>query len=220
MAGALLSLQMDQYLYESGGASVADSSRIYYTRTAGPTAEPITLDDAVRHLQLAVGDDNSYVQSLIQVARDVTEGQTGRALMSSTWLAATGEWPRCDLLALSVAPLTAVTAVRYYAEGATTLTTLSASEYVVATAVTPAVIVFGETFTRPALAMRPDAVQITFTAGEANPSLVDPSLKHALRILVRHYYDHPEAVGEKSFTDLPYNLQHLLLSNRVSGWVA
>jgi len=211
---------MDQYLYESGGASVSSESRVYYTRTSGPSVEPLTLDEAVRHLQLAVGDDNAYVQSLIQVARDVAEGQTGRALMNSTWLAATGEWPRCGLLAISVAPLSAVTFVKYYAEGDTVLTTLSASEYVVATAVTPAVIVFGETFTRPSLAARPDAVQITFTAGAANPTLVDPSLKHALRILVRHYYDHPEAVAERTFTDLPYGIQHLLLSNRVAGWVA
>lgn len=195
-------------------------SRIYYSRTAGPTVEPLSIDEAVRHLQLAVGDDNAYVQSLIQVARDVAEGQTGRALMSSTWLAATGEWPRCDLLALSIAPVSAVASIKYYADGETSLTTLNASEYVVATAVTPAVIVFGEAFTRPSLAARPDAVQITFTAGAANPTLVDPSLKHALRILVRHYYDHPEAVAEKSFTELPYGIRHLLLSNRVAGWVA
>ena len=65
-----------------------DANRTYYTRTVAPTSEPLTLDEAVRHLQLAVGDDNSYITSLIQVARDVSENATGRALMTSTWIAA------------------------------------------------------------------------------------------------------------------------------------
>lgn len=194
--------------------------RIHYARTVAPTVEPLTIDEAVRHLQIAVGDDNAYINGLIQVARDVTENATGQALITSTWRAACEEWPSNRRLALTVAPVSAVTFVKYYAEGETELTTVSASNYTVSTAVSPAVITFSEDFDLPDLADRPDAVQVTFTAGNSTSALIPPSLKHAVRVLVRHYYDNPTAVQSAVFTELPLGIRHLLESNRVSGWVA
>jgi uncharacterized phiE125 gp8 family phage protein len=194
--------------------------RIHYARTVPPTTEPLTLDEAVRHLQLAVDNDNSYITALIQTARDVAENATGQVLMASTWRAACETWPTNGRISLTVAPVTAVTFVKYYPKGSTSLTTVNAADYTVSTAVTPAVITFAETFAEPDLAERPDAVQVTFTAGNATAALVAPSLKHALRILVRHYYDHPESVASGSYDELPFGLRHLLESNRVCGWVA
>jgi len=194
--------------------------RLHYARTVAPTSEPLTLDEAVRHLQLAVDNDNSYVTALIQAARDVAENATGQALITSTWRAACETWPRLGRISLTVAPVTAVTAVKYYAEGSSSLTTLDAANYTVSTAVTPAVITFTDDFTAPDLADRPDAVQVTFTAGNATAAAVPPSLKHAIRILVRHYYDHPESVASGTYDELPFGLRHLLESNRVAGWVA
>jgi uncharacterized phiE125 gp8 family phage protein len=194
--------------------------RVYYSRTAAPTVEPLSLDEAVRQLQLAVGDDNAYIQSLISVARDVAENATGRALMSATWLAATCSFPSCNLFSLAVTPASSITSIKYYADGETTLTTLAPSNYIVTTAVSPAVIIFDEDFIAPALASRPDAVQITFMAGAATANLIPPSLKHALRILVRHFYDHPEMMATGTATELPIHLRDLLYQNRVSGWVA
>jgi uncharacterized phiE125 gp8 family phage protein len=210
---------MDIFALYRQAATNADG-RIHYARTVAPTSEPLTLDDAVRHLQLAVTDDTGYVTSLIQVARDVAENATGQALITSTWRGVCETWPRSGRISLAVAPVTAVTSVKYYAEGETALTTVSAANYTVSTTVSPAVITFNDTFTSPALANRPDAVQVTFTAGYASAAAVPPSIKHALRILVRHYYDHPEQIATGAFTELPFNLRHLLESNRVSGWVA
>lgn len=200
--------------------SAQDDTRTYYARTVAPTAEPLTLDEAVRHLQLAVGNDNGYITSLIQVARDVAENATGRALMSSTWVASCASWPCNSLLPLTVSPVSAVVSVKYYADGETSLTTIDAANYSLATTISPAVVIFDEDFDAPDLASRPDAVQVTFTAGAASPAAVPPSLKHALRLLLRHYYDHPEAVGDAKGEDLPFGLRHLLESNRVAGWVA
>ena len=194
--------------------------RVHYTRTVAPTSEAISVDEAVRHLQLAVGDDNSYIQTLIGVARDVSENATGRAVMTSTWLGVMACWPACDAIPLTVGPLTSVSSVKYYAEGETNLTTVDPSNYVVSTSTNPAMVVFTDDFDAPVLANRPDAVQVTFIAGSANPSLVPPSLKHAMRVLIRHYYDHPDAVTNASFTELPFGVRHLLESNRISGWVA
>ncbi len=195
------------------------NQRTHYSRTVAPTTEPLTLDDAVRHLQLAVSDDNAYITALIATARDVTESITGRALITSTWLAVCQDWPE-ECIELIVAPVTAVASVKYYAYGETSLTTVDSADYTVSTAVAPAVITFGEDFDFPELANRPDAVQITFTAGHATATAVPPSLKHALRVMIRHYYDHPETVASGSFNELPFGLKNLLELNRVSGWVA
>lgn len=196
------------------------ASAIYYTRTAQPAVEPISLDEAVRHLQLAAGDDNAYVQALIGVARDVAERATGRAMLTQSWTASMADWPAGGTVPLTVAPLASVASVQYYAEGETELTTLDASNYVVATGTSPAMVVFNEDFDAPSLAARPDAVRINFVAGSTTSSAIDPSLKHAVRILLRHYYDNPEAAASGSFSELPFGLRHLLESHRVAGWVA
>lgn len=200
--------------------TASDSNRTYYTRTVGPTSEPLSLDEAVRHLQLAVGNDNSYITSLIQVARDVAENATGRALMTSTWIAACRAWPCNSLLALTVSPVSAIESIKYYADGETSLTTFDSANYSLATTVSPAVVIFGEDFDAPDLADRPDAVQVTFTAGASTTAAIPPSMKHAVRLLLRHYYDHPEAVNDTKGAELPYGIKHLLDSNRVAGWVA
>ncbi len=194
--------------------------RIHYLRTTNPTVEPLSIEEAVRHLQLAVSDDTGYIQGLIQSARDVIEDATGRALMSSIWMAACEDWPESFRLELSIAPVASITSVKYYAYGEATLTTVSSADYTLSSVVTPATICFDEDFTFPDLADRPDAVQVVFVAGATLPSNVPPALKHAMRILIRHFYDHPEAVVAGNFDELPFGLKHLLESHRVSGWVA
>jgi len=193
--------------------------RIHYSRTVAPTIEPLSLDEALRHLQIGNIGDNDYIQGLIKVAREVTENATGRALMSSTWLAVCEDWPSNFRQELIVAPVNAISHVKYYADGSDTLTTVSASNYTFSSAVSPATLTFDDDFAFPSLANRPDAVQITFTAGATTTAAVPPTLKHALRILVRHYWDNPEAVANGKTEDLPFGLRHLLESNRVSGWV-
>lgn len=211
---------IDQY-YQPVRYPDQSLSRIFYTRTIAPTTEPLTLDDAVRHLQLSVCGDTAYVINLIQVARDVAENATGLVLSPATWRGVFESWPQCGRrVSLSMSPITAVSSVKYYPEDGGALVTVSAADYTVSTDVTPAVITFGEDFTSPALANRPDAIQVNFTAGYASATVVPPSVKHALRILVRHYYDHPEAVASGSFEELPFGLRHLLTSNRVYGWTA
>lgn len=200
--------------------TASDSNRTYYTRTIGPTAEPLSLDEAVRHLQLAVGNDNSYITSLIQVARDVSENATGRALMASTWVAACHSWPCNSIMSLTVSPVSAISSVKYYADGDTALTTLDPSNYSLATTISPAVVIFDEDFDAPDLADRPDAIQVTFTAGAATTAAIPPSMKHAVRLILRHYYDHPEAINDTKGVELPFGIKHLLDSNRISGWVA
>jgi len=211
-------MSIAQYRYEQ--ANAYQKERMHFTRSTAATSEPMTVDEAIRTLQLAVSDDNSYIQALIQVARDVAENATGRALISSTWVGVCEQWPNSGRIELSVAPVSAVSSVKYYADGASALTTVDGANYTVSTGVMPAVITLGDSFSYPSLANRPDAIQVTFTAGYANDTAVPPALKYAVRILLRHYYDNPEAAATGNFNELPFGLRHLLESHRVCGWVA
>lgn len=200
----------------------------HYTRTSTPQ-EPIALGDALTFLRAAGGpEDTATVASLISVAREFTEMFTGRALCSGTFLLVCDGWAEKagwtaslgDTITLDRSPLASVQSVKYYADGETSLTTLTAgTDYIVITGTTPGRVQF--LIDPPALAERPDAVQIEFTAGVTSPANVPPTLIHAVRLLVAHFYElrTPVNVGN-IVNDIPFGLRHLLESQRVSGWCA
>jgi len=194
--------------------------RIYYNRTVAPTMEPVTIDEAIRHLQVSTRDDDAYIAGLIRLAREYVENFTGRVMMNSTWVAVCEGWPMEGKLELTPNPVTAINSVKYYADGSTNLTTVSADDYVFSPYVSPVAITFGDSFSSPSLATRPDSVQVTFTAGVASPLNVSPMLRHAVLILIRHFYDNPSAISVANANELPMHLQSILSSQRVSGWVA
>lgn len=194
--------------------------RIYYNRTVAPTVEPVTIDEAIRHLQLSIRDDDACVLSAIKTARDYFESYTGRVIMASTWVAVCEEWPTNRKIELTPSPVTAITSVKYFADGANSLTTVSTDDYVFSPYVSPAAITFGNSLASPSLSKRPDAVQITFTAGVASPLNVSPMLIHTVKILTHYFYWNPSPITVAQVHLLPMQLQNLLSSQRVSGWVA
>lgn len=200
-------------------SSNAGDMRVSCSRVTSPTLEAVTLPTVQTHLRVASNDETAYLQDLIAVARELVENFTGRALMTSTWLAVCRNWPWGNLLPLSIAPVASITHIKYYAAGATTLTTLDAANYSLTSGVNPAQIVFVEGFSAPSLADRPDAVQVTFVAGATAAASVPPTLKHALLITISNFYERRAAVEDVKFSELPFGLRHLLESNRVAGWV-
>lgn len=75
----------------------------------------------------------------------------------------------------------------------------------------------------PSLFERPDAVQIKFTAGYGTtPDCVPQTLRHAMRLTVKHFYDNRDAfvIGSGASIELPQGLNDLLDSRRSGGWVS
>lgn len=50
-----------------------------------PQGEPISLDEAKRHLRVSVDDDNDLIQSHLESARERVEIETGRQLLTGTF---------------------------------------------------------------------------------------------------------------------------------------
>ena len=196
-----------------------------YAVIAPPAQEPLAVTDAAAFLRLAPGaEDLATLQALLSVAREFVENHTGRALLptgyrllSTDWTGGQITWSG-DSITLDRSPLLSVQSVKYIAAGETTLTTLAPADYAVITGTTPGGILLH--VDPPALAERPDAVQIEFTAGHATAAEIPAVLLHALRLLVSNFYEQRAPINVGNITsELPLGLRHLLDSQRVGGWV-
>lgn len=199
--------------------------RPYYTCTVQPTAEPISVLDLTAHCRTDNDAELLLLQGYISAAREYIEGQTGRALMLSTWTRTSSRFVDRDedchgrVSYIERTPLAAVSKVEYYNES-DVLTELPTTVYGVVTAATPGFFYLKANQTWPTLYDRPDAVVVTFTAGASSVSAVPHAIRHATKLLAAHYWKRqPEDESEKS-TGIPPGIQAQITPNRVGGWCA
>jgi uncharacterized phiE125 gp8 family phage protein len=191
----------------------------HYTQITPPAQEPLAVADLIGFARAgATPEEAAEAAYLIAAARDHAEGFTGRALMLSGWRVVAEGWGDDGVILIDRAPLVAVSSVKYYAEGATTLTELAAEDYLVITGTEPGRVQI--TADLPPLAERADAVQIEFTAGNASAELIPPTLRHAVRLLASHWVLQRGKEGNYDPTAIPDGVRHLLESQRLGGWVA
>jgi uncharacterized phiE125 gp8 family phage protein len=195
-------------------------------RITDATSEPVTLAEAQAWLRVDSQDDASEITSLITTARQIVEDFTGQALLTQTWRLVASEWPAetfagvGNVIRLPRSPLASVTSVKYYPEGGGAQATFASTNYHVVTVITPGAVVLADGASWPDLAVRPDAVEVNFTAGATTAAEISAGLKHAVLLVLAHLYElrSPVNVGN-IVNELPFSLRHLLESHRVEGWV-
>lgn len=209
--------------------------RPQYTLVTAPAIEPVTVDQASAHLRVDSADDLAYIEELISVGRELADSITGRVSIESTWKLIANSWTTLcgqpigliqlrdstqlvNCATIHRSPLVSVESVKYIAAGASSTTTMSASDYAVITSAEPGIIQFLKAL--PDLADRPDAIQIEFTAGYELPELVPAGLRHAIKMMVAHIYETRTPVAFASATQIPLTLQTLLDNQKVRGWIA
>lgn len=79
-----------------------------------PTTEPISLDEAKKHLRIDFTDDDVLIGALIARARVASEGFLNRALLTQTWDLWLDCFPTKDYIELPMPPLKSVISVKYY----------------------------------------------------------------------------------------------------------
>jgi uncharacterized phiE125 gp8 family phage protein len=196
--------------------------RPHFSITEHPQSEPLSYQQAADHLRVDSADDTIYIESLIPVAREHIENVTGRVGSTTTFSLVAGSWQslmrdsRDYLLRIGRSPVQAVASVKYYAPGASTITTMSASDYRLMAAAEPAAIQkIGNDW--PALDDRPDAVQIEFTAGHTPDNPAPVGYLHAMKMLVAHLYEERKPVAFTSCSEIPFTLQTLIEAQRIEG---
>lgn len=162
--------------------------------TSGPALEPITLAEAKAHLRLDTNTEDPLLQSLIVTSRLHIEAALGIALISQSWSWMLDQWPKGQRLVFPIRPVQAIAHIKLWRRDATSQT-LALTDFHLDGFGNPArLIPVGLTaLTEPE---RPvNGLEIAFTAGfGAAPADVPAPIRHALLLLVAHWYENREPV--------------------------
>jgi uncharacterized phiE125 gp8 family phage protein len=184
------------------------------TLIAGPALEPVPLDDVKAHLRVDQDDEDDLLASAIVAARCHVENATRRVLIAQGWRIHLDRWPRKRMLRLPIAPLISVDEVRVRTGDGPTL--VDADEYVVDAASVPGRLLVSGDVPCPA-SRTPGAIEIDLTAGYGALAADVPSpLRHAIRMLVAHWYEQRGAVGDaRPGETVPFGFAALIAPYRI-----
>lgn len=188
-----------------------------YKRTSIIGPEPVTLDEAKRQCFVTGNTDDSHLDRLIAAATDYAEKETWRAITPANYIAYADEFPQ--EIELPRPPIISVERIEYINTSGV-LTELSSDLYQVDLISEPARIRAVSNWP----ATKPDtynAVQVTYKAGYleeveglSNRNNSPDGLRHAILMLVKHFYDNPEAVvvsgGSITVNEVPMGVDILL----------
>lgn len=165
-----------------------------------PAETPLSLAEAKAHLRVRTAAEDDLIAALIAAATahfDGRAGVLGRALVTQTWDIRLNRfgWRPCDAVELPLPPLQSVTHVKYL-DGSGSEITMPSTDYVVETGHFFGRIRPAYSLTWPVPRAESGAVRIRFVAGYGAAASVPEPLKHAIRLLLGHWWINREAVGE------------------------
>ena len=178
-----------------------------------PATEPVTLTQAKAHMRVDYSTDDTYITSLIQTAREYCESFQNKAYITQTLEIALDTFP-CDEIRLPRPPLASVTSIKYY-DLNDVEATVSSSDYFVDTYAEPGTINLNYNTYWPVTTLRPtNAVIVRYIAGG---STVSNKIKHAIMLLVNHWYENREVVSRVMVLDkeTKFAVTSLLSQDRV-----
>jgi len=180
-----------------------------------PAITPVTLTEVKDQLRIEHTDDDTLINRLINVAVSYTDvqGALGHAMISQKW----GQWVDSTppaAVKLILGPVLQVNAVKYYdTNGDLQTDTLTNYEVVgtsYATTVGPK-----ENFSWPTTQDRSDAIRIEYTIGYGETAAdVPETLRHALMMLIGHWYDNRETTMMDELSNVPYGFDALMDMHR------
>lgn len=182
-----------------------------------PANEAVSLTEVKNHLRIVGSEEDTYLTAILKAARIQAEIWTGRAIMRRTFEQYHDRFPALSTIQIERPPLISVSAVEYIAQNAAVYSTLSSALYTVDTSSAPGRVYLLEGNTWPVTEERPNAVKISFTAGQYTATADVPvDLKQGILLLVGHLYAHREIVlPGVSMVELPKSFEWLLGPYRV-----
>jgi uncharacterized phiE125 gp8 family phage protein len=162
-----------------------------------PDVQPVELPEAVAQCSVQHMDDDALIATYIEAATTHVENVTNRQLITATWEMTLDYWPMS--IDIPRAPLQSVVSVQYVDTAGTT-TTLATNQYRWRATSGPFAergrITRGYGVSWPSLQAVTDPVIVRFTAGYGTSGADVPApLRHAILMLVAHWYMNREAVG-------------------------
>lgn len=177
---------------------------------AAPTIEPVTLAEMKEHLHYDADDQDDRITALIAVARAACEAETNRSFLTQTWTLSLDRFPR-SVIELPHPPLQSVLSIAYTDTNGDAQV-LADSEYQVDAISEPGRIAPARGCTWPTTDTESfGAVIVSFLAGWTAAASVPDEIKHAIKLLVGHWFEHLEAVTMEGMPkELPFAVNVLL----------
>lgn len=193
-----------------------------WTLVSGPAVEPVSLAQAKKHLRVDFDDDDDEISELITVARLRAESHLDRAFVTQTWDYSIEAFPLVtndDLLWKRVqnaivvpkARLQSVASVKYVDWNGDTQTLVEGTNYLSRTGDPGAVYPFPVTRVWPYTRYQLDAVTVRVVLGYGDAADdVPATVRHAIKLLIGHYYENREAVADAGLAEIPLGVRNLL----------
>ena len=142
----------------------------------------------------AVGIGATDFVPFVETATEHVATICERAMLTQTWKGYLDRFPGDYEIELPLGQLQSVTSITYYDTNGTSAV-YAASNYGVDIASEPGRIVLEYQKLWPTTTLRnTNPIEIVFVAGWTSVALVPAAIKHAIRLLAAHYYEHREEV--------------------------
>jgi uncharacterized phiE125 gp8 family phage protein len=194
------------------------SPQFSLVRVTAPAVSPISLAEAKAQMRVEGNDDDTIIQRLIDaaVAFVDVQGVLGRAMITQTW----AEWiaPNPSTVLLSIGPVQSVSSIKHYdIDGV--LQTATLADFNVFGTPNRITITPKTSKAWPITQTRDDAIKIEYVVGYGSTSASVPqTVRHALLMLVAHWYENRETTQEKQMQDLPYGFMEMMNIERNSWY--
>lgn len=163
--------------------------------TVIPSAAIVTLAEIKLHIRHALSDtsEDAYLNSLVEAITLEAEKYCKRALRPQTWKLLMDWFPDCREIEIPMAPVTAISSVKYY-DGNASLITMNPALYQADILSEPCRVVLSSAQNVwPTTALdKINAVEIEFTCGYATAADVPAGIKHAIKLAVGSLYSSRE----------------------------
>lgn len=171
------------------------------TLVTGPTAEPITIAEARKQVELSPTDTahDDHLTALIQAAREKFEHDTDLALLTQTW-SVTLEELNDDEIYLPKRPVQSITHIKYY-DSLNTQQTMSTSVYSLDAAARAVRLNYLQVW--PFVLNRWDAVTITYVCGYSSVAAVPQIYKQAMKLLIAHNFENRDMLLPEAMQTVP-----------------
>ncbi|MTH96648.1 head-tail connector protein [Roseibium sp. RKSG952] len=185
-----------------------------------PPAQPVvTLDEAKAHCYVEHGEHDALITSLVAAATSHLDGWSGilgRCLVNQQWSVAFGGFPYDRYLRLPFPDVDPDSVTVSYFDSDNQEQVLPADRWHLAEMASGSRLMLAQMWFWPSVCDQPDAVTVTFTAGYgALGSDVPDAIRHAILLLVGHFYENREAVTVGvTATDLPLGVDRLISGYR------
>lgn len=179
-----------------------------------PAKEPVTIEEAKRHLRIDTTDSDEEIKALITTARRYVERDTRRSLITQTWRSEYWNFPRRGRAYVQLAhgPISAITGVTYI-DTASVVQTLDPSLYVADLAREIPRVYSAPHACWPCCLDQPGSVKVTYTTGYGPAADDVPrELRYAILFLMAHWFANREAVVIENVTpaEVPMAAQAIL----------